>query len=147
MEAEQKQKIAALLAKEQVLVVATRGEEWPTATMQAFAETHDLDIILIMLESAPKFQNLQQRPKVALIIDDRDKGDVKTLQVTRVSIQGAAREVQKQSQEWKELQGLFLKKNPFEEPFFGYDALRMVRISPKTITYANGVAEHFTVEL
>jgi nitroimidazol reductase NimA-like FMN-containing flavoprotein (pyridoxamine 5'-phosphate oxidase superfamily) len=146
MDAEQKQKIAALLAKEHVLVIATQGDEWPTATMQAFAETPDLDVILIMLETAPKFQNLLKRPNVALIIDDRDKGDVKTLQVIRVSIQGAVREVQRRSTEWKELQDVFLKKNPFEEPFFKYDALRMVRVSPKKIVYANGVAEHFIAE-
>jgi general stress protein 26 len=147
MTAEEKQKISALLAKEQVAVVATHGEEWPTATMQAFAETPDLDIILIMLESAPKFQNLLKRPKVSLIIDDRDRGDVKTLQVIRVSMQGVAREVKKQTSDWKELQAVFLKKNPFEEPFFGYDALRMIRVVPKKITYANGIAEHFTVDL
>jgi hypothetical protein len=127
--------------------VATHGEEWPTATMQAFAETPDLDVILIMLESAPKFQNLLKRPKVSLLIDDRATGDVKILQVIRVSIQGVAREVEKRSTDWKELQAIFLKKNPFEEPFFGYDALRMVRVVPKRITYANGVAEHFTVDL
>ncbi|MEM4409499.1 MAG: pyridoxamine 5'-phosphate oxidase family protein [Candidatus Caldarchaeum sp.] len=147
MKTEEKQKIAALLAKEHVAVVATHGEEWPTATMQAFAETPDLDVILIMLESAPKFQNLLRRPQVALVIDDRDTGDVKTLQVIRVSIQGIAREVEKQSPEWQELQAIFLKKNPFEEPFFKYDALRMIRVAPKRITYANGVAEHFSVEL
>jgi len=147
MDTEQRQKIATILAKEQVLVVATHGEEWPTATMQAFAETPTLEIILIMLESAPKFQNLLQRPKVALVIDNRDTGDIKTLAVARVSIQGVAQEVEKQSAEWKELQGIFLKKNPFEEPFFSYDALRMVRIVPKRIAYANGVAEHFTVDL
>jgi nitroimidazol reductase NimA-like FMN-containing flavoprotein (pyridoxamine 5'-phosphate oxidase superfamily) len=146
MNADQQQKIAALLAKEHVLVIATQGEEWPTATMQAFAETPDLEVILIMLETAPKFHNLLQRPNVALIIDDRDTGEVKTLQVIRVSVQGTAREVSKQSQEWKELQSIFLKKNPFEEPFFSYDSLRMVRVSPKTITYANGVTEHFAVE-
>jgi nitroimidazol reductase NimA-like FMN-containing flavoprotein (pyridoxamine 5'-phosphate oxidase superfamily)/transcriptional regulator with XRE-family HTH domain len=147
MNEEQQRKIAALLAKEHVLVIATLGEEWPTATMQAFAETPKLDFVLIMLESAPKFQNLLKRPQVSLVIDDRDTGDVKTLRVTRVSVQGVAREVQKQSAEWKELQTLFLKKNPFEKPFFSYDALRMVCITPKKITYANGVAEHFTVEL
>jgi nitroimidazol reductase NimA-like FMN-containing flavoprotein (pyridoxamine 5'-phosphate oxidase superfamily) len=147
MNVEEKQKIDALLAKKHVAVVATHGEEWPTATMQAFAETPDLEIILIMLESAPKFQNLLKRPKIALIIDDRDTGDIKTLQVIRVSIQGVAREVEKRSDEWKELQAIFLNKNPFEEPFFGYDALRMVRVAPRRITYANGVAEHFTVDL
>jgi hypothetical protein len=147
MNAEQKQKIVALLAKEHVLVSSTHGEEWPTATMQAFAETADLDVILIMLESAPKFQNILKRSHVSLVIDDRDTGDVTTFQVVRVSIQGVAREVPKQSAEWQKLQGIFLKKNPFEEPFFSYDALRMVQVSPKKITYANGVAEHFAVEL
>jgi general stress protein 26 len=147
MNAEEKQKIAALLAKEHVAVVATHGEEWPTVTMQAFAETPDLDVILIMLESAPKFQNLLRRPKISLIVDDRDTGDVKTLQVIRASIQGVSQEVEKQSSEWKELQAIFLKKNPFEEPFFGYDALRMIRVAPRKITYANGVAEHFTVDI
>lgn len=147
MNTEEKRKISTLLAREHVAVVATHGEEWPTATMQAFAETPDLEVILIMLESAPKFQNLLKRPKISLIIDDRDRGDVKTLQVIRVSMQGVAREVEKQSSEWKELQVIFLKKNPFEEPFFGYDALRMIHVVPKRITYANGVAEHFTVDL
>jgi len=146
MESEQKQKIAALLAKEHVAVVATLGDEWPTATMQAFAETSNLDIILIMLESAPKFRNLIKRPKVSLVIDDRDVGNVKTLQVIRVTIQGMARQVEKQTDEWEELQRIFLKKNPFEEPFFSYEALRMICITPKKITYANGVAEHFAVE-
>ena len=33
MEAEQREKLAALLAQEHVAVVTTRGEDWPTATM------------------------------------------------------------------------------------------------------------------
>lgn len=146
METEQKQKIATLLAKENVLVISTQGEEWPTATMQAFAETSELDIILIMLDSSVKFQNLLKRPNVALVIDDRDKGDIQTLQVTRVSIQGIAGEVEKKNTEWKNLQALFLRKNPFEEPFFSYDTLRMVRVASRRISYTNGTAEHFTID-
>ena len=41
----------------------------------------------------------------------------------------------------------FLKKNPFEEPFFGYDTLRMVRVTPKRISYANGLEDTFKAEL
>ena len=59
LNAEQMQKLASLLAQEHVAVVTTQGDEWPTATMQAFAETDTLEIILIMLESAPKFLNLR----------------------------------------------------------------------------------------
>ncbi len=147
MNAEQKQKLADLFSGEHVLIISTQGEEWPTATLQAFAETTDLDIILIMLESAVKFQNLLKKPRVTVLVDNRATGDVEKLQVIRSSVQGLAREVPKESAEWNELKAVFLKKNSFEEPFFKYDALRMVRISPKRISYANGLADSFTAEL
>jgi len=147
MDAEQKQKLAALLAQEHVMVVTTQGEEWPTATMQAFAETPDLDIILIMLESAPKFHNLLRRPQVTLHVDTRDTGDVRSFQVIRASIQGVAQEVAKGSAQWETLKAMFLKKNPFEEPFFKYDALRMVSVTPKRVSYASGLADSFKAEI
>jgi hypothetical protein len=40
-----------------------------------------------------------------------------------------------------------LKKNPFEAPFFSYDALRMVRVAPKRVSYANGVNDSFKAEM
>ena len=147
MEAEQKQKLAALLAQEHVMVVTTQGEEWPTATMQAFAETTDLDIILIMLESAPKFHNLLKRPQVTLHVDTRDTGDVRAFQIIRASIQGVAQEVPKGSTQWDMLKATFLKKNPFEEPFFKYDALRMVYVTPQWVSYANGLADSFKAQI
>ncbi|MGE0823629.1 MAG: hypothetical protein AB7G75_18770 [Candidatus Binatia bacterium] len=62
MDAEQKQKLLDLLAQEHVPVVTTQSDDWPTAVMQAFAETSELDTILTMLESAPKVINLQNIP-------------------------------------------------------------------------------------
>ena len=147
MEVGQRQKLATLLAQEHVAVVTTQGEEWPTATMQAFAETENLDVILIMLESAVKFQNLLKRPQVTLHVDTRDTGNVHTFQVIRAAIQGLAREVAKDGTEWNELKEIFLRKNPFEAPFFKYDALRMVCVAPKRVSYANGVGDAFKAEL
>jgi len=147
MEVEQRQKLVSLLAQEHVLVVTTQGDEWPTATMQAFAEIENLDVILIMLESAAKFQNLLKRPEVTLHVDTRDTGNVQTFQIIRAAIQGVARQVPKDSTEWNELKDIFLKKNPFEAPFFNYDALRMVRVAPKRVSYANGVGDSFKAEM
>jgi hypothetical protein len=39
-----------------------------------------------------------------------------------------------------------LKKNPFEEPFFKNDGLRMIRIRPKRVSYANGLRDTFKAE-
>ena len=146
LNAEQKQKLASLLAQEHVAVVTTQGDEWPTATMQAFAETDTLEIILIMLESAPKFLNLQKRPNLTVHVDTRDSGDVRSFQIIRAWIEGVAREVPRGSIEWESSKATFLKKNPFEEPFFKYDTLRMIRVIPKRVSYANGLGDSFKAE-
>lgn len=143
---EQKQKLAELFAKEHVAVLVTQGEQWPTGTVQAFAETADLDLLFIMGGSAEKFQNATKRPHVTVLVDTRDVGDVPTFQVARASVQGLASEVSRDGAEWESLKALFLKKNPFEAPFFGNDALRMVRIRPKRISYANGLKDSFKAE-
>lgn len=146
MDEEQKQKIAALLEDQHVLVIATQGEEWPTTTMQAFAETDNLGVVVIMANNSEKYQNLIRDPKVTVHVDTRDKG-IERFRVARASIRGVAREVPKDSAEWNQLKGSFLKKNPFEEPFFGRDTLRMISIAPKRIEYANGLSEAFVITL
>ncbi len=147
MDADQRQKLADLYASTHVLVLATQGEDWPTGHFQAFGQTDDLDLVVIMQEGSEKFQNLLKRPHVTAVIDNRDRGDVTRFEVIRATVQGVAREVPRGSAEWERLKGSFLQKNPFEEPFFGSDAIRMVRISPKRISYANARADRFKVEL
>src|SRR5262245_15907997 len=100
-----------------------------------------------MLESAPKFHNLQKRPQVTLHLDNRDIGDVTSFQITRAWIEGVAREIPKGSAGWETAKGVFLKKNPFEAPFFTYDALRMINVTPKRVSYANGLADSFKAEV
>ena len=141
----QRQKLAELFAQEHVAVIVTQGEEWPTATLQAFAETPELDLLFIMGDTAEKFQNLLKRPKVTVIVDTRDVGDVNKFQVSRSVVQGIAGEVVK-GIEWDSLKDIFLKKNPFEAPFFGNPALRMVRVKPKRISYTGTDMQGFKTE-
>ena len=147
MDAEQKQKLTDLCAQQHVAVLTTHGATWPTAHLQAFGQTEELELFFIMLADAEKYSNLLTRPQATVAIDNRDTADVATLQVARATIQGLATEVARDSAEWNELKERFLTKNPFEEPFFGYDTLRMMRLTPKRISYANGLADTFKVEL
>ena len=147
MNAEQKQKLMKLFAQEQVAILITQGEQWPTGTLQAFAETPELDLLFIMRISAEKYQNVIARPKVTVMIDTRDVGKVATFEIARASVQGEAVDVPRETPEWAALKAVFLKKNPFEAPFFDSDLLRMVRIKPKRISYANGIKDSFWIEL
>jgi Pyridoxamine 5'-phosphate oxidase len=146
LEANQKDRLAALLAQEHVAVLVTRGDRWPTANMQAFAETPELEILFIMGGNAEKFQNLAKNPEATVLVDTRDVGKVETFDITRAWLQGLASEVPKGGPEWEKLKAIFLKKNPFEEPFFKNDGLRMVRIRPQRVSYAKGLRDSFKAE-
>lgn len=144
--AEQKQKLVNLFAKQHVAVLITQGDEWTTGTMQAFAETPDLDLVFIMAANAEKYANALKRPNVTVMVDTRDLGKVETFDITRASVQGMAIEVARDGAEWEKLKAVFLSKNPFEAPFFGNPELRMMRIAPKRVSYASGLKDAFKAE-
>jgi Pyridoxamine 5'-phosphate oxidase len=147
LEATQKEKLAALLAQEHIAVLVTKGEPWPTANLQAFAETPEFDLLFIMGGNADKYQNLLKHPEATVLVDNRDVGRVPTFEIVRAWMQGHASDVARGSAEWESLKAIFLKKNPFEEPFFKNDGLRMVRIRPVRVSYASGLRETFKAEL
>jgi general stress protein 26 len=142
VEAAQKERLAALLAEVQVAILVTQGENWPTATMQAFAETPELDLLFIMNDATEKFQNLLKHPYVTVFLDAREKGKVETFEISRALIQGVAIEIERDSAAWHASKEIFLKKSPFEAPFFKYPTLRMMRVKPSRVSYAG--ADRFT---
>ena len=145
MDESQRQKLAELFAQEHVAVIVTQGEEWSTATLKAFAETPELDLLFIMGDTAEKYQNLLRRPNVTVLVDTRDAGDVSKFQISRSVMQGTASEVAKGG-EWDSLKDIFIKKNPFEAPFFGNPALRLIRVKPKHISYTGADMQGFKIE-
>ena len=147
MEAEQKNRLAALLAGEKVAILVTQGEQWPTATMQAFAETAELDLIFIMNDSSEKLQNLLKHPNVTVYVDARERGKIETFEISRVLIQGIASEVLRDGPEWETLKDVLLKKCPFEAPFFKYPTLKMMRVRPQRLSYAGADRINFKAEL
>jgi general stress protein 26 len=147
VEAAQKERVAALLAEVQVAILVTQGEPWPTATMQAFADTPELDLLFIMNDATEKFQNLTKHPYVTVYLDAREKGKVETFEISRVLIQGVASEIARGSGEWDAMKEVFLKKSPFEAPFFKYPTLRMLRVRPTRLSYAGADRVTFKAEL
>jgi len=146
LEEAQRQKLAKLFDSQHVAVLVTQGEEWPTATLQAFGETEDLDLIFIMNESAEKYQNVVKRPRATVLIDTRDTGDIPTFRVSRAVVQCIAKDVKRDSEEWNSLKASFLKKNPFEAPFFNAPTLRMILLTAARVSYAGEGHDTFKAE-
>ena len=146
VEPEQKERLAALLAGEKVAVLVTQGEQWPTATMQAFAETPELDLIFIMNDNSEKLQNLLKHPYVTVYVDARERGKIETFEISRVLIQGVASEVARGGPEWEAFKTVLLNKCPFEAPFFKYPTLKMMRVRPSRLSYAGADRVNFRTE-
>jgi general stress protein 26 len=146
VEAAQNERVAALLAEVQVAILVTQGDEWPTATMQAFAETPEFDLLFIMNDATEKFQNLLKHPQVTVFLDAREKGKVESFEISRLLVQGVASEIERDSAEWDAMKSVFLKKSPFEAPFFKFPTLRMMRIRAKRLSYAGADRVAFKAE-
>jgi len=146
VDAAQKERLAALLAEVKVAILVTQGDQWPTATMQAFAETPDFDLLFIMNDASEKFQNLTKHPHLSVFLDAREKGKIETFEISRVLILGVAIEVARDSAEWEASKEIFLKKCPFEAPFFKYPTLRMMRVKPTRLSYAGADRVSFRAE-
>ena len=146
MESEHKERLAALLAGEKVAILVTQGEQWPTATMQAFAETPELDLLFIMNDSSEKLQNLLKHPYVTVYVDARERGKIETFEISRVLIQGVASEVARDGPDWEPLKAVLLQKCPFEAPFFKYPTLKMMRVKPTRLSYSGADRVNFRTE-
>jgi hypothetical protein len=142
----QRELLANLLAAQKVAVLVTQGDEYPTATMQAFAETPELELLFIVNEGSFKHSNATVRPKVAVLVDTRDTGDIATFKVTRAIIDGVVSEVPRDSDTWRQYEEMFLKKAPFEAPFFKYPTLRMLKVTPRRVSYAGADRVSFKAE-
>ena len=144
---EQNQKLAAVFTKEHLGVLITQGAEWATGTMQAYAETDACEIIFIVAANAETYENAVKRPRVTVMVDTRSQGALpETFQIARISMQGVASEIPPGGAEWDRLKAVFLRKNPFEAPFFSNPALRMLLVKPQRVSYANGLQDSFKAE-
>jgi nitroimidazol reductase NimA-like FMN-containing flavoprotein (pyridoxamine 5'-phosphate oxidase superfamily) len=142
----QNEKLVALMAREHLAVIVTQGDEWPTATMQAFARTPAGDLAFIMLDGSVKFKNLLKRPNVTVLIDSRHSSPGSSFEIVRAAIDGIAREVPLDSDEWNSLKPAFLKRNPFEAPLFNFPVLRMVLVKPARVSYAGAGRDRFKAD-
>ena len=147
MDAEQKQKLTDLCTQQHVAVLTTQGEEWPTAPSASVRADRRTGFDPHHAGDAEKYHNLLARPQATVVVDNRDTGDVSPFRWHAQRYRASRGEVTRDSDEWNELQERFLAKNPFEEPFFGYDNPAHDAPDSQTVSYANGLADTFKVEL
>jgi len=111
-----KRRIADLLDSQRLAVLATHGQGQPHGSLVSFACTADLRQMLFATpRSTRKYANLLENPRVALVVDSREKAErdlhlAEALTVTGTALEAAPEE----AGAWLRL---YLGKHPHLEDF------------------------------
>ncbi|ADW18293.1 pyridoxamine 5'-phosphate oxidase-related FMN-binding protein [Desulfobulbus propionicus DSM 2032] len=103
--------LITLFGQQRLAVVATDSGSGPYTSLVAFAVTPDLGrLIFLTSRATQKFRNIESRPQVALLIDNRSNQPVDLARGVAVTALGTAAEAQGAARE--ELLQLLRKRHP-----------------------------------
>lgn len=104
-------RVSALLAGQDLGVLATCGQGQPYASLVAFAATPDLGRLLFATaRRTRKFANIEAEPRVSLLVDSRTHRQADFREAAAVTATGRAREVEDSAR--GELLSLYVGKHP-----------------------------------
>ncbi len=93
-----RQKIADLLSKEKLAVLATWDEKQPYNTLVAYIFTEDLKSILFATrKDTKKYQNIAKYPYVSLLIDNRTNNKKDFKDAVALTVRAKAKQIEKQA--------------------------------------------------
>lgn len=121
-------KILAFIKKNNLAVISTVSEDGtPQSAVVEFGELDDLTIIVDMLMSSRKYKNLQQNPKVALVIGWDDN--------ITVQIQADAQKLT--GEELERAQKSYFAKNPRAEKWATKPDIAFYAFKPYWLRYSD----------
>jgi general stress protein 26 len=111
-----RQTLRSLFTSQKLAVLATYGDEQPYCSLMAFAVSNDLKYLIVATKRhSRKFANLQQHPRVSLLVDNRKNQVDDFQQAVAVTILATATEPT--PAEYEPLLKLYLFKHPYMQSF------------------------------
>jgi len=128
--------LAALIRSQRIAAFGTLRDGVPFVSMVLYAEAGDLSAFYLHLSRlAVHTQALRSDPRVGLMIAQPDTGSGDPQTLARVSIQGEAAVVAKDSPGFGAAKSLYLTKFPASELNFGLGDFDLYEITPHTGRY------------
>jgi len=125
-----KDEIAALFAAQKLAVLSTQNAEgFAYASLIAFAASADLQTIVLATSRATrKFDNIQNNPRVSLLIDDRSNQEKDFHDAKAVTVMGVAAEVASDADR-SSLASLYLAKHPYLDDFLRSPTTAFIKVA------------------
>jgi heme iron utilization protein len=111
-----RQTLHSLFTSQKLAVLATYGDDQPYCSLMAFAVSDDLKYLIVATKRhTRKFANLQQHPRISLLVDNRKNQVDDFQQAMAVTILASASE--SAPAEYEPLIKLYLFKHPYMRSF------------------------------
>jgi putative heme iron utilization protein len=125
-------------------VLAVSANDEPFTAMTAYVAEPALHSALIYLSNlSPHKRILLNNPKCSLLIAEPDDGRAEVMSLARVTLQGTAAKIDKDTPDYAEAKALYLAALPASELMFGLPDFDLIRITFTSGRYIAGFGRAF----
>jgi nitroimidazol reductase NimA-like FMN-containing flavoprotein (pyridoxamine 5'-phosphate oxidase superfamily) len=108
--------LRSLLTSQKLAVLASYGDSQPYCSLMAFAVSEDLKYLLVATKRGTrKYRNIQEHPRVSLLIDNRRNQAEDFQQAVAVTVLATAAEIEPEARE--QALSVYLFKHPYMRSF------------------------------
>lgn len=146
MERREQELLSRVIRSRRWAALGTLGNEGPLASMAAYAWEPDSGGFLLLLSNLSLHtRNLLADPRASLAISEADTGVGNPQTLARVSIQGEAAPIERDSPGYAEAKAMYEKRLPASAALFGFGDFVLFRFAPREARFVAGFARAYTL--
>lgn len=130
--------IKELIRKGRHCVLATASKNRPYCSLMAYTTNEDhTRIFMITYRNTRKFRNLEQNPRVSLLIDSRDTAEPQAL-----TVEGEFEEIINDTEK-KKIRKFLLNAHPHMQNFVDHPDAAYICINANSLVFLNGLTDAY----
>jgi len=148
MDTESEQTLARLIRSTRVAALGTLHGGEPNLAMVAYAFAKDFSAFYVHVSRLGKHTtNMENDPRLSLLITETDDGRADPQTLARVSIRGAAEIVPRNDPGYTKVKNIYLQRFPEAEQLFSLGDFNLWKITPKGGRFVAGFGRAFNLAL
>jgi putative heme iron utilization protein len=146
MDVTSREALVALVNETAVAALGTLHDGFPFVSMVPFALSVDGRTFYVHVSGlAQHTQDMIADPRVGLLVTESEETGTPPQALARLSVQGRAREIPRDSTEYGVARGVYLRRFPDTEPMFGLPDFSLFAITPLGARFIGGFARAFSL--
>ncbi len=132
-----------ILARRQAVLAVSANDEPFTAMTSYVVEPGLAGFLIHLSDLSPHKRMLLANPKCSLLIAEADDGRAEVMSLARVTLQGLAAKIAKDTDDYAQARARFLARLPSSEIMFGLPDFDLFRITPVGGRFIGGFGRAF----